>query len=587
MMSSESFDPYHKWLGIPVRGQPPSRYRLLRIDRFESDPEVIENAYDKEMADLKAQEHGQHAELVDQLSREIIEARDCLLNAEKKGAYDAELYEQLKAEEDGDELVDELAQRIAIDEAVRAATVGLINERNRLRILTAQTSARQRQALIEVRRLRSEIEQLDVEGDHTRARLNVLAPLHAVDQLLAKLSGDGNVLLHQFLRVVAVVLPIVFLVGATWLAMSGSRRQSESVITNESPELAALTDRTIIAGDELTMIVRATDADDEDSVLRFSLSAEPTGASIDATTGQFRWTPTDAHGGQEHRITLRVEDDATPPGNDEKSFMVTVTDSNVGTTAGQERDDNGLKMKLRRCPTGKFTMGSPTDEPRRRSAEDQVAVELASGFWLGKHEVTQDQWVQVMGTKPWTGETYVKEGTDYPATYVSWDDTMEFCRKLTDQERRAGRLAADWQYTLPTEAQWEYACRAGSTTRFSFGDDGSQLGEFAWFSKNALDVPERYAHQIGEKKPNTWGLHDMHGNVREWCRDLYESKLPGGTNPEVTSGGSLRVFRGGGWRGTPQFCRSAIRSRLSPGYRVSDLGFRVAAVPCSQSARKQ
>jgi formylglycine-generating enzyme required for sulfatase activity len=172
-----------------------------------------------------------------------------------------------------------------------------------------------------------------------------------------------------------------------------------------------------------------------------------------------------------------------------------------------------------------------------------------------------------------------ERGDDYPATYVNWDDAIEFCEKLTKQERTAGRLPADWRYTLPTEAQWEYACRGGSKSRFSFGDDESDLVSYAWFTRNADDAHEEYAHLVGQKKANPWGLSDMQGNVWEFCSDYYAKKLVGGMDPQGPSQGETRVERGGCWRGTADFCRSAARYKITPDLRINSVGFRVAAVP--------
>ena len=249
-----------------------------------------------------------------------------------------------------------------------------------------------------------------------------------------------------------------------------------------------------------------------------------------------------------------------------------------GTKAGEERDDNGLKMKFVWCPPGQFTMGSPKSEEGRDSDEDPVHVRLTKGFWIGKYEVTQGEWERVMGTTPWKGKRLVKEGSRYAATYVSWEDAMEFVAKLTTQERQAGRLPAGWRYTLPTEAQWEYACRAGTQTAYGFGGDASRLSEYAWWGGIIGDgnaKTEQYAHEVGLKKANAWGLHDMHGNVLEWCRDWYRATLPGGVDPEQATPASPRVIRGGSWSSRAVFCRSAYRSRVEPGVRSSSLGFRV------------
>jgi len=250
----------------------------------------------------------------------------------------------------------------------------------------------------------------------------------------------------------------------------------------------------------------------------------------------------------------------------------------AGAKPGQAWDGNALKMKFCWCPPGRFTMGSPKNEEGRYSDEDQVSVTLTRGFWLGKYEVTQAQWKSVMKTTLWKGEIYVKEGDDYAATYISWEDAVKYCAELTKQDRLSGKLPSGWEYRLPTESQWEYACRAGSKTRYGFGDDDTRLGDYAWYVKNAWDVGEKYAHRVGVKRANFWGLHGMHGNVWEWCRDWYKEELPGGTDPEVTTKAAGRVDRGGGWVGAAWYCRSASRIRFEPDDRFVLLGFRVAAV---------
>jgi formylglycine-generating enzyme required for sulfatase activity len=254
-------------------------------------------------------------------------------------------------------------------------------------------------------------------------------------------------------------------------------------------------------------------------------------------------------------------------------------DSMIGEKPGEVRDANGLKMKLVWCPSGEFTMGSPESETSRRDNEDQVKVNLTNGFWLSKYEVTKLEWKHLMATEPWQGKPATQDGDDFPATSVCWEDVINFCRTLTSQEHDASRLPANWEYTLPTEAQWERACRAGSATRFHMGDDDATLPEYEWFHASAFGIGKRSALQVGQKKANQWGLHDMHGNVREWCRDCYAADLPGGRDPESVNDTLVRAVRGGCWLCSPGGCRSAVRMKFGTRYRVHDLGFRVALIP--------
>jgi formylglycine-generating enzyme required for sulfatase activity len=171
-----------------------------------------------------------------------------------------------------------------------------------------------------------------------------------------------------------------------------------------------------------------------------------------------------------------------------------------------------------------------------------------------------------------------------PVETVTWDEAVEFCRLLTEQEPKAGRLPAEWEYRLPTEAQWEYACRAGTQTLYSFGDDESRLGDFAWYAVSCVNC-QRRTHEVGQKLPNAWGLHDMHGNVWEWCSDWYQDSLVGGTDPEGNKRASNRAICGGSWFGSGGDCQSAGRSGSAPGLRLYSLGFRVALVQQAQASQ--
>ncbi|HPB32200.1 MAG TPA: formylglycine-generating enzyme family protein [Candidatus Sumerlaeota bacterium] len=213
---------------------------------------------------------------------------------------------------------------------------------------------------------------------------------------------------------------------------------------------------------------------------------------------------------------------------------------------------------------GTFQMGSPSSESGRYDSEGPMhSVEL-DGFWMGKYEVTQEQYQAVMGINP----SNFKRAAN-PVENVSWNDAMGFCRKL---QTKTGHL-----FTLPTEAQWEYACRAGTQTRFHFGDSKLTLADYAWIRRS---FTRRRTHPAGEKKPNQFGLYDMNGNVVEWCADWYGDYTSGSAkNPPGPSSGAYRVCRGGSVYSRPENCRSSARSHLIPENRGNTLGFRVARSP--------
>ncbi|MBL9208503.1 MAG: formylglycine-generating enzyme family protein [Opitutaceae bacterium] len=234
-----------------------------------------------------------------------------------------------------------------------------------------------------------------------------------------------------------------------------------------------------------------------------------------------------------------------------------------------------LGLVIQWIQPGSFLLGSPPTEGGRVPDEGpQTKVVFTRGFWLGRHEVTQGQWTALMGRNP---SAFKDLGPDAPVETVSWKDAMEFCRRLTEREKNAGRLPPGHVYTLPTEAQWEYACRAGSSQPYA-GD----LEAMAWFGAGRAAGSTR---AVGRKAANAWGLFDMHGNVWEWCRDWYgETYRRPATgealiDPEGPSSGSYRVNRGGSWRSPSGSCRSAFRHWLAPNDRGNALGFRLALVP--------
>jgi formylglycine-generating enzyme required for sulfatase activity len=299
-----------------------------------------------------------------------------------------------------------------------------------------------------------------------------------------------------------------------------------------------------------------------------------------------------------------------------------------------------LHLTLMPIPAGTFMMGSPPTEAGRTQAEGpQTRVTITHPFWLGQTNVTQSQWRAIMGTGveeeaqkmladnapydfgPKLGHITTREfirwrdrgaplvcnvGDDVPIYWISWAEAVEFCRRLTERERAAGRLPAGYEYRLPTEAEWEYCSRAGTTTSTYAGelvikgrDNAPILDDIAWYSGNSSvgyagkgydtanwkekQYPGGIAAQrsVAKKRPNAWGLYDMIGNVCSWCGDWYADTLPGGDvrDPVGPETGAFRVERGGSWFGFAKWERAAQRFREPTGFRDSDIGLRVALCP--------
>ncbi len=253
---------------------------------------------------------------------------------------------------------------------------------------------------------------------------------------------------------------------------------------------------------------------------------------------------------------------------------------------------NILGMEFVLIPAGEFLMGSTSAEIDalvhswgqhirrdfgqriRQNAEHEMPqhrVRISQPFYLGKYEVTQNQWEVVMGSNP----SHFKGDPNRPVEQVSWDDVQEFIQKLNAKETGT-------KYRFPTEAEWEYAARAGSTTAYSFGNDESRLGEYAWYRKNSSDT----THPVRQLKPNAWGLYDMHGNVWEWCYDSQRPYADYTVDDPVgpTVAGDLRVIRGGGWADPAQHVRAAFRYWFVPGFRVAGVGFRCLSSGMSRAA---
>lgn len=239
--------------------------------------------------------------------------------------------------------------------------------------------------------------------------------------------------------------------------------------------------------------------------------------------------------------------------------------------------ENSVGMRLAKITPGEFLMGSPQSEPDRFECERQHKVRITKAFWIGVEEVTTEQYNNVLNRSP----KFIQDGNQ-PEPYLSWHDAEAFCQKLSEleTEKTAGRY-----YRLPTEAEWEFACRAGTQTIFFWGDDPSAANEYAWYLKNS----QREKKRAGSRKPNPWGLHDMNGSAWEWCSDWY-SELPSEeqTDPQGPPNGEQRVVRGGGSCSPLGYIRSASRAPANPAFfhpnEGHDIGFRVVMVELDTKA---
>ena len=275
----------------------------------------------------------------------------------------------------------------------------------------------------------------------------------------------------------------------------------------------------------------------------------------------------------------------------------TVCRDKIAQSSRPTRTVPELALELVKIEPGTFTMGSPETEWLRGDHEGpQTRVTISKGFWMGKYELTQRQYQELMGNN----SSYFTGNLNRPVERVSWYDAVNYCEKLTQRERAEGRLPSGYVYRLPTEAEWEYACRAGTTTRYSFGDAlecrhecdiccvldsccGHKcdfcdlLGSYMWWCGNEPNGSKR----VGRKKPNPWGLYDMHGNVWEWCLDWCANSYPGGsvTDPVGPDSGRGRVVRGGYWECHAKRCRSAHRGHCFPDNRHDSTGFRLVLAP--------
>jgi formylglycine-generating enzyme required for sulfatase activity/Leucine-rich repeat (LRR) protein len=416
--------------------------------------------------------------------------------------------------------------------------------------------------------------------DHTSVTDLGMRDIASLEQL-RELNVASTRVTGAGVKILRGILPGCQVVGVAGSAGATGRSPSPGELDKPALplRLKPVAAQAIEPGKTLSLTLLPDDAREWNGRLRFSLDAgAPNGAAIDPKTGRFTWTPSEDQKLGKYNVGVWAEG---PEGQAAPAcFSITVRKSDPTASVvapvvpkGQivVSLGHGVTMEMVLIPAGEFMMGSPeSDGIAASNAKPQHRVRITKAFYLGKYEVTQEQWEALMGSN-----RSCFKGPKNPVERVKWDDCQEFVRKLNEKAGDTGGL-----FRLPTEAEWEYACRAGSTTPWYFGDDESSLAEYAWYDSNSVET----TRPVGQKKPNAWGLYDMHGNVWEWCADWYnreyykESPMEDPTGP---ASGESRVNRGGGWRdgNGAKYCRAAFRGTTAPGYWGDDLGFRVALIP--------
>jgi formylglycine-generating enzyme required for sulfatase activity len=600
------FDPYRSWLGIGKEHQPPNYYRLLNIELFESNEAVIRNAADTREGFLRSLQVGARSKLASTLRREVAGARGCLLSREDKAKYDCELREDDESrptERPETTLSPVLAEAVIEPSPAEADTSRPVSGQDTDVIMEAVLPDERVPIGSQIRNALLRIPSVVLRWARTAVRPIKIAsiailssglrwaaiPFRLANRLLRWVVGLDNVILVNSLRIVAVVgLVISLVLPAMIMHHSGESTRIEPVHAKTTKEVSAtkpsLTDepkdtpivldvkpvspQTIRVGRELKVPVELKSPDNWFGEVRYSIESSLPDARIDST-GVLSWTPRTPG---MHDVRVKVTSD----NGDEAiaTFEVRVLPSPTLDELVAVDLGGGTKLETVLIPAGEFVMGSPRTEGHRDEGEHQHPVRIIKSFYLGKYEVTQEQYAKVMVQNP----SRYKGDAKRPVEMVSWDEAVEFCRRLSQKEGK--------KFRLPTEAEWEYACRAGTGTPFNFG--GSLNGKEANCDGEnpygtSLEGPYlSRTTKVGSYAANGFGLHDMHGNVSEWCHDWYAEDYYENSpeeDPRGPSSGLDRVKRGGCWISDAHGCRSAFRGWHSPGDRNSLMGFRVVLVP--------
>ena len=542
------FDPYHKWLGIPPKDQPPNHYRLLGIELLESDPDVIDAAAEQRTSFVRQCATGPRMAESQKLLNEIATARLCLLNTEKRLAYDAGLATAVEPN---------LSGKLAVPTDMEPEW-------------EEEEEAEPPQEVRAERRTRR---------PPPPAR-NMKGTNQPVKPVVLVCGGLGVIVL-------LVVLSLNRNGGAPPPGANAPSLGEASIAKANLPASSASVSPTPVSTPRPVppQIASATTAGDKQATLNPEPSVNRLSQPFQKKDDEPNPSTSAAMPRTNDTTKTEVATSAPAPLTSIPVPATTETSSPIEDDLPSGYTSASTKMKFALIPAGTFMMGSPDSETSRQPHEGpQHSVRITQPFYMGVYEVTQGEYQSVMGSNPSSfpknGKLKRKvsgmEADKLPVETVSWDNAQEFCRKLSFRDGQT--------YRLPTEAEWEYACRAGTTTPFHFGstlngDKGNVDGNSPYGATTKGKSLGRTT-TVGAYAKNDFGLYDVHGNVWEWCEDVYDESAYGrrsGTtsDPKVTSGSTDRVVRGGSWNLVPRLARSADRVRTAPGGRNNSYGFRV------------
>ena len=580
-MSVPDFDPYHEWLGIPPEEQPANHYRLLGLELFEEDRDVIESVSLEQIAHIRTFAIGANSEQSQLLLNELSAARLTLLNAVQKADYDQELRQQLNISPPPIEAISDSAQQTVTVPPPSATPRPEVTRSEEIERATSDPNSKQKLYIsvgagialtlvivvcsifyLRAQRVNQAVAQALSQGDYQAALELDPANEQALSMRrtaeLVRFALDRRDY-REVLRLDPTNAQGLELKKASELGRAladGDYSRALEIDPNnvEALEMKDAADlRQALADGDYSRALEVDPGNAE--ALAMKDAAELLQALADGD--YVRALEIDPN----NVDALAMKRANAPPPAIAPFGAAKATEHQEAWAKylGVEVEtENSIGMMLSVIPAGTFTMGENDDAHK---------VTLTKPFMLGAYEVTQGQYERVMKVDP----SKFKDANN-PVEMVSWNDAVEFCRRLNELP---AEKTADRFYALPTESQWEYACRAGKTNVYSFGDNAGLLGTYAWYKQNS----GKTTHAVGRKKANPWGLCDMHGNVWEWCSDWYGDYPDRNvTDPTGPIAGSNRVRRGGSWLHDAVFCQSANRYRTDTSGSYYDVGFRVACV---------